>query len=141
MLVTYSMGKSPLNLHFPSSLGTSMSDWFTFATVFLRGACELCSSFPAGSQSSTVVSLPGLEARVWEGGMGRKQPYFSTAHRLVYSPLLFHLRRRDVHEICLLTFTLGNLSRHCPQQHLTSETLKSHPIQMQIKSFLTITVE
>lgn len=50
-------------------------------------------------------------------------------------------RRRDVHEICILTFTLGNLSRHCPQQHLISETLKSHPIQMQIKSFLTITVE
>lgn len=92
ILATYFTGKSPLNLHFPSSLGTSMSDWLTFATVFLRGACELCSSSPAGSQNSTVVCLPGLEDRVQEGGFGRKQPYFSTAHRLVYSTLLPHWR-------------------------------------------------
>lgn len=81
-LVTYLTGKSPLNLCFPSSSGTSTSDWFTFATVFSRGARELRSSSPAGSRSSTVLSLTGLEDRVQEGGFWRKQPYSSTPHRL-----------------------------------------------------------
>lgn len=56
-----------------------MSDWLTFATVFLRVAGELWSSSSAGTQNTTVVSLPGLEDRVWEGCFGRKQPYFSIA--------------------------------------------------------------
>lgn len=92
MLVTYLTGKNPLNLPFPSSLGTSLSDWFTFATVFSRGICELCGSSPAGSWSSTVLSLTGLEDRVQEGGFWKKQPYSSTPCRLVFSPPLLHQR-------------------------------------------------
>lgn len=92
ILVAYLTGKSPLNLHIPSSSATSTSDWFTFATVFSRGPCELCSSSPAGSRSSAVLSLPGLEDRVKEGGFWRKQPYSSTPHWLVFSPSLLYWR-------------------------------------------------
>lgn len=136
------------SLLLPSSLGMSMSDWLTFATLFSSRACELCSSSPAGSQSNTVLTLPGLQDRVQEGGFGESSHTPSPSTVSFFFPHLHPTwriwevsRRRDVHTICLLTFTLGNLSRHCPQQHLISETLKSHSIQMQIKSFLTITVE
>lgn len=144
MLVTYFTGKSPLNFHFPSSLRKSMSDWLTFATFSKR--CLWALQFLPGRKPEQHC---GLSGRPWGQSMGRgfwkKAAIFFHCTGVGLFPTRIPLeksfRRRDVHEICLLTFTLGNLSRHCPQQHLISETLKSHPIQMQIKSFLTITVE
>lgn len=63
-----------------------MSDWLTFATLFSSGACELCSSSPAGSQSNTVLTLPGLQDRLQEGGFGESSHTPSPSTVSFFSP-------------------------------------------------------